>query len=414
MPYDLNGKELPRGIYQRKDGRYDARAVINGIKIQLYGFDLKVLIKEFNAAKLNVTNGISPAASKMTLNEWFDEWFRLYREPNVKQTSIAPMRTKYRISFGKYIGDMKLKDIRTVHIQAVISQLKQDGKASSTTREALGRVSKCLECAKNNGIISINPCLGVEVSWKKKTKLTRFLTPEEQQIFLNEANSSFYKEMFFVMFLTGMRIGEVGALKWEDVNFRKKCINIKSSLNCQYENGKKMMRITEPKTINSYRSIPFMGECEEMLKSQRKKYERYKELLGDRWRAQGELDGTVFFTTMGSNVTRYVAEKEINNLVKSINMRENFLATQEGREPNIIAPLYPHAIRHTFCSRCFRLGMHPKLVQTLMGHSDYTTTMNVYTHVMETDLLKESEKFPSALSDIPNDTSVYTKLYNIR
>ena len=50
-----------------------------------------------------------------------------------------------------------------------------------------------------------------------------------------------------------------------------------------------MMRITEPKTINSYRSIPFMGECEEMLKSQRKKYERYKELLGDRWRAKENL-----------------------------------------------------------------------------------------------------------------------------
>ena len=413
MSNDLNGKELPKGIYQRKDGRYDARAVINGIKIQLYGFDLKVLIKEFNEAKLNATNGLSPAASKMTLDEWFDEWFRLYREPNVKQTSIAPMRTKYRISFGKYIGDMKLKDIRTVHIQAVISQLKQDGKASSTTREALGRISKCLECAKNNGIISINPCYGVEVDWKTKIKLRRFLTTEEQRAFLNEASGSFYKEMFFVMFLTGMRIGEVGALKWEDVDFRKKCINIKSSLNCQYENGKKMMRITEPKTINSYRSIPFMGECEEMLKSQRKKYERYKELLGDRWRAQGELDGTVFFTTMGSNVTRYVAEKEINNLVKSINLRENFLATQEGREPNILEPLYPHAIRHTFCSRCFKMGMHPKLVQTLMGHSDYSTTMNVYTHVMEADLMKETAKFPSALSDVPNDTSVYTKLYDI-
>lgn len=67
-----------------------------------------------------------------------------------------------------------------------------------------------------------------------------------------------------------MRIGEVGGLKWEDIDWNKKCINIQRSLSCQYENGVKTMRLTKPKTHNSYRSIPFMAETEEILLSQKK------------------------------------------------------------------------------------------------------------------------------------------------
>jgi len=72
------------------------------------------------------------------------------------------------------------------------------------------------------------------------------------------------------MFLTGMRIGEVGGLKWSDVDFENKCININRSLSCQYEYGNKVMLLTTPKTHNSYRKIPFFGEAEEMYKSQKK------------------------------------------------------------------------------------------------------------------------------------------------
>ena len=59
------------------------------------------------------------------------------------------------------------------------------------------------------------------------------------------------------MFLTGMRIGEVGGLMWKDVDFNEKCLRINRSLSCQYEYGKKMLRLLSPKTHNSYRKIPF-------------------------------------------------------------------------------------------------------------------------------------------------------------
>lgn len=399
MPKDLKGRELPKGIYQRKDGRYEARALINGVKVQLYNFNLKELKVDFEKAKEEAKKGVDKKLSEITLDEWFEEWFTRYKVPKIKVTSINPMKTKYRSSFGKLIGDMRVVDIRNMDIQNVINTMQKDGKATSTMRDALGRVRDCLEAAKNNHIISENPCFDTTVPWENKTKERRFLSQEEQNIFLKQVENNWYKEMFYVMFLTGMRVGEVGGLRWEDVDFKNKCINVSHSLSCEYNEGVKTLRLTTPKTHNSYRKIPFMGEVEKMLLAQKKKQDRLRKKLGKRYRCNGELANCVFITSMGSPVLRYHAEKECKKVVKAINEVEAFESVKEKREPIIFGDVYPHAIRHTFCSRCFQLDMNPKVVQALMGHQHYSTTIDIYTHVMEKDINSEVCKMESAITE---------------
>lgn len=399
MPKDLKGRELPKGIYQRKDGRYEARALINGVKVQLYNFNLKELKVDFEKAKEEAKKGVDKKLSEITLDEWFEEWFTRYKVPKIKVTSINPMKTKYRSSFGKLIGDMRVVDIHNMDIQNVINTMQKDGKATSTMRDALGRVRDCLEAAKNNHIISENPCFDTTVPWENKTKERRFLSQEEQNIFLKQVENNWYKEMFYVMFLTGMRVGEVGGLRWEDVDFKNKCINVSHSLSCEYNEGVKTLRLTTPKTHNSYRKIPFMGEVEEMLLAQKKKQDRLRKKLGKRYRCNGELANCVFITSMGSPVLRYHAEKECKKVVKAINEVEAFESVKEKREPIIFGDVYPHAIRHTFCSRCFQLDMNPKVVQALMGHQHYSTTIDIYTHVMEKDINSEVCKMESATTE---------------
>ncbi len=403
MPKDLKGKELPKGIYQRKDGRYEARASINGIKIQLYNFNLKELRVEFEKRKEEAKQGVDKKLSNITLDEWFEEWFVRYKVPHIKETSVTPMKTKYRANFGRLIGNIKVADIRNMDIQDVINTMQREGKATSSMRDALGRVRECLESAKNNRIISENPCFDITVPWENVSKERRFLTQEEQNRFLQQVEDNWYKEMFYIMFLTGMRIGEVGGLKWEDVDFKNKCININRSLSCQYEAGEKTVRLTAPKTHNSYRKIPFMGEAEKMFLSQKKKQDKIKKELGKRYRSNGELSDLVFVTSMGSPVFRYHAEKEVKKVVKAINEQEAFDSVREQREPHYFEDLYPHAIRHTFCSRCFQLNMNPKVVQKLMGHQHYSTTIDIYTHVMQDDIHTEISKLESAVMVVPEE-----------
>ena len=403
MPKDLKGRELPKGIYQRKDGRYEARALISGIKIQLYNFNLKELKAEFEKRKEEAKQGVDKKLSNITLDEWFEEWFTRYKIPKIKETSITPMKTKYRANFGRLIGNMKVTEIRNMDIQDVINTMQREGKATSSMRDALGRVRECLESAKNNRIISENPCFDITVPWENVTKKRRFLSQEDQNRFLQQVENNWYKEMFYIMFLTGMRIGEVGGLKWEDVDFKNKCININRSLSCQYESGVKTVRLTTPKTHNSYRKIPFMGEAEEMFLSQKKKQEKIKKELGKRYRSDGDFLDLVFVTSMGSPVFRHHAEKEVKKVVKAINEQEAFDSVSEQREPHYFEDLYPHAIRHTFCSRCFQLNMNPKVVQKLMGHQHYSTTIDIYTHVMQDDIDSEICKLESAIVETPEE-----------
>lgn len=398
MAKGLNGKELGTGIRQREGGRYEARATINGITIDLYNTDLKQLKKEFEDAKKQARMSIDGKRQQITLNEWFEEWFAKYKVPIIKSTSIFAMKSKYYNTFGKLIGTMKVADICNIDIQESINTMQKEGRASSSIRDALGRVRDCLESAKHNRIISENPCFEISVPWENKRVLRRFLSVEEQNMFLQTVENNWYKEMFYIMFLTGMRIGEVGGLKWSDVDFKNECIHINQSLSCNYEKGVKKICLTTPKTHNSYRKIPFMGEAREMLLAQKKKQDKIKRELGKRYRSEGEFADLVFVTSMGSPVLRYHAERECKKVVKAINEAEAFESVREQREPNIFEDVYPHAIRHTFCSRCFEKDMNPKVVQVLMGHQHYSTTIEIYTHVTEQKFDDEIAKFGSAMA----------------
>ena len=399
MGKNLKGKELGKGIRQRKDGRYEARAVVEGINISIIKSSLKECLEEFKEAKKMASNNMDMKRVNITLNEWFEEWFEQYKKPYIKETSIYPLRSKYYNIFGNTLGDKKVAEINNIDIQSVINSMRDNGRAASSMRTALSIIRECLESAKNNRIIQVNPCIDIKIYWENKTTLRRFLSKEEQDLFLNKSknNGDWYYEMFYIMLHTGMRIGEVGGLKWEDVDFKNKCIHINRSLSCQYEKGKKIMRLTTPKTHNSYREIPFMGEVENMFNAQYKKQQRAKKNLGDRWREEVGFENFVFTSSMGSPVTRYIAEKQINKIVKEINEEEMFNAVKENRVPTLFEKVYPHALRHTFCSRCFECNMNPKVVQKIMGHQHYSTTIDIYTHVTNEKIEDEISKFNIAL-----------------
>lgn len=386
-------RKLPKGIRENK-GTYEARAMVNGVKICLYGSDLDHLIEEFHQAKEKVKNSIDYRKTMITLNEWFEEWFTEVKAHKVKETSIHPMKNNFKRTFGFYIGSKKLKDIKPLDVQRALNTMEQEGISNSAMREALGRLRECMEFAVGNQMITSNPCLIVEVPWTyKKAKEEIALTQEEQNALLNEVEDSWYKEMFYFMCLTGVRVGELGGLQWSDIDFSKKCITIRRSLSCSYCNGKKREMLVSPKTVNSTRQIPFLGEMEEVLKTQKEKQKRLKAELGERWRSGEEFSDLVFTTGMGSPCSRYIVDKEVKKVIKRIREKEAVLAVQEQREPKIIRDFHPHTLRHTFATRCFENKMEPKVVQSLLGHSSISITLNIYTHVLDNKMDEEIKKF---------------------
>lgn len=388
-------RKLPANIRQKANGIYEARKVIKGKTIYLSNKDLEQLISDFEVAKVKAQNDIM-GNPKITLDEWFDEWFETYKVPVIKESSINPMKGKYTRTFGKTIGRMKLCDIRNYHIQQALKQAKNKGVAVSTLKESVSRLSECLQSATNNLLIPMNPCFDIIVPWETQKKERRFLSVEEQNRFIEIAKTDFgwYYPMLMIMFQTGLRVGEVGGLKWQDIDFDKKVIHIQRALRCDYYNGVKTEKLTSTKTLNSVRDIPFLGNVEEMFKLQLKNQKMMKRELGSRWRSDSkEFEDIVFTTSMGSLASRYIVERVVNKVVAAVNLQENYDAVAENRQPVLMESVHPHAIRRTFCTRCFEADMNPKVVQKLMGHATYSTTIDIYTDVMKDKLDYEVEKF---------------------
>jgi integrase len=269
-----------------------------------------------------------------------------------------------------------------MQVQMAASDLCEEGYAKRTVQEAVSILRECLESARVNRMIIANPCVDIKIRDKNTVQERRVLSAEEQRIFLEEIKDEYYFEAFCILLLTGMRIGEFAGLQWQDVDFSNKCIYIKRSMMTGYVQGKKIAQLSTPKTFNSYRTIPFFGETEALLRSWADKQLICKQKMGDRWRADPAHGDLVFTTTVGSPVTRYVIVHAIKKIVDNINLKEYQRAANEHRAPILFTHLHPHAFRHTFATRCFEKGMDPLVVQSIMGHSNYATTIS-YTHVLD-------------------------------
>lgn len=389
MGKDLKGRELGKGISQRKDGRYEARAVINGKKINLYGLKLNELKREFEAEKDKVRKSNITHYSDATLNDWFEEWFEKYKKPTLKTTGVLPYRRKFVNTIGRLLGDKKLTDIEPFHIQTVVKQLVDEQYKTKSIRDAIAVLKLCCDAAIANKMIDFNPCIGCIVPNYDAIKKERVLSIREQEIFLDAVKNNYYEEAYNIMLLTGMRIGELGGLQWEDIDFENGFIQINRALYCQYDKGVKHSGLISPKTANSYRKIPFFGETKSYLLSQKKKQDRLKKELGDRWRCPEEFGNLVFTSSMGSPVTRYVLASDMNNILKNINLSEAYNAQREGRNPILMDSIHPHCLRHTFITRCFEKGMKAHVVQSIAGHANINMTMR-YTHTLDDSLQEEA------------------------
>ena len=146
------------------------------------------------------------------------------------------------------------------------------------------------------------------------------------------------------LLLTGLRVGEASALRWEDIDFVHKFIYVNKSLTYEYINGKKTLKITTPKTDNSVRKVPFFGETQKVLEKQHEKIiNRRKEKIKV-WRQLEQFGDLVFLTSLGSPVGRHNLESVLRGITKQINEmfgldiwvedREDFQDVEEQQNGN--------------------------------------------------------------------------------
>ncbi len=276
MGKDLKGKELGVGICQRKDGLYTARFVSKrtGKSVQKYFPKLQECRKWYADAKFEDEHGGINASGDMTVTAWFDYWIENIKGDSIRPNTIRNYKERFEHNIKKCIGNMILSEVKPMHCQNVLNQMKDDYK-SSTIYQTRITLYCMFSDAVENDVIYKNPVTkGIKHNIGKEPKKVRALTIDEQKKFLEVAEKSSNYNQFAFILQTGLRTGELIGLKWSDIDWEKRVIHIQRSMEYRYSVGE--WRIGEPKSKSGYRDVPLTEEAVAILKRQKEKLREIK------------------------------------------------------------------------------------------------------------------------------------------
>ena len=251
------------------------------------------------------------------------------------------------------------------------------------------------QLAVRDDIIRTNPSDGVMAQVKKKPGknhgVRHALTLEQQRAFMNyTANSPVFchwTPLFTVLLGTGGRIGEIIGLRWQDLDFEKRTISINHSVVYYAQEGaktrKSVFQVSLPKTEAGIRTIPMLDAVYDAFQEE---YEVQKENGFNSTEIDG-MTGFVFCNRFGNVHNPQTVNRTIKRILESCNAEEVLKAKKEKRQPVILPHFSCHHLRHTFCTRFCEQETNIKVIQSIMGHANIETTMDIYAEV--TDMKKE-------------------------
>ena len=404
MGKSLDGKELGNGIIQKKNGRYEARYVDRfGKRVSISGNDLKDVKRRFNEAIYENNKEIN-LRENIRLDEWYEKWMNIYKFDVIRENSKAYYNSVYRKHISPKLGKFYLKDITQVQIKELIKDLGKKGYEYETKNKARIILLDMFNKALDNEFVNRNPAKGITVK-RDEEKEVQVLSIEDQVSFFDCCKGTFYDNFFTVAISTGMRIGEIAALKQEDVDFENKLISVKRTLVYQkYEDDTcKTFHFELPKTKTSIRQIPINKQCELALKKQYLQKNIVKSKSPKK--CEKEFQDLLFTTKYNTPLNAQIIGEAIKRIVGEVNlMRDN---TEEMENFSC------HCFRHTFATRCFEAGIQPKTVQSYLGHASLQMTMDLYTSVLIEHKMTEMNKLGTVLEKISeNGDDIYQQKYD--
>ena len=374
MGKDLKGKELGVGICQRKDGLYTARFVskITGKSVQKYFPKLQECRKWLADARFADEHGNINAYENMTVNAWFEYWISNIKGDSIRPNTIRNYKERFEHNIKDCIGKMILSDVKPMHCQNVLNQMKDDYMTSTIYQTRITMYCMFSDAVDNDVILKNPVTKAVKYNIGKESKKPRALTIEEQKKFLEVAKGTSNYNQFAFLLQTGLRTGELIGLQWSDIDFKKKVIHVQRTMEYRYSVGE--WRIGEPKSESGYRDVPLTEEAISILKKQSDKLKDIKVI-------NMEFKDFIFLCRKGEPTKNSAYDTALFKLCDKAGIDRFSM----------------HVLRHTYATRAIEGGIRPKTLQVILGHSNVGITMNLYVHVTEDEKIKEVEKIENAL-----------------
>jgi integrase len=328
-------------------------------------------------------DGLVPGnADKITVNEMYDKY--MSQKYNLKPSTRNNYKYCYdhfvRPTFGReFLTKIKYSDVKDFYNWLMFEQ----GLQTNTLDNIHTQLHPTFDLAVKDDLIRKNPTDGAMTEIKKNTAAFRrkrhALTAPQQKAFMNHLCENYqfhgWEPIITVLLETGMRIGECLAITWNDLDFENRIIKVGKTLTYRPEPGNGcVVHISTPKTEAGERTIPMIDdEYDAFLEEY-----QIQKVLGF---GNSEIDGFrdfVFSTSEGNAYTPKSVNRAIKRVYEDYNKKEKEAAEKEDREPLLLPHFSAHNLRHTFCTRLCENESNLKVIQSVMGHSDIQTTMDIY------------------------------------
>lgn len=311
------------------------------------------------------------ANAGLTVSEYYARWRILYKENSgITAKSLAAYDEKFRNYIAPAIGELPLAAVRDVDLQGILNA--STGMSFSHLSKLRSVMQQLFTRAQRSRMLVFNPAIGLELpACTRRTR--RSLTERERELLLACEPDVPGALLFYTMLMTGLRPGELAALQWGDLDFQSMEIYVTKAL----ESGSQT-RIRGPKTEAGKRLVPM----------RRGLYERLLPL-------RGEPEDFVFHRDDG--------RAHNHNTLYQLWHRLRDEMERRGGAP-LADDLVPYCLRHTFCTDLQNAGVAINVAKELMGHSNISTTANVYTHRDERTLHRGIEQLDRAQAQAQRQT----------
>ncbi|MFD9659365.1 site-specific integrase [Streptomyces mirabilis] len=357
-------KRNPNGagsIWQRKDGRFEARVYVpqpDGTRKRktVYGSTWDECDEKRQELVRRDRQGIPTPSRSAKLSEWLPYWLEEYIRPQRKRTTYVKYEMHVRLYLVPLLGSRRLESLTTANVRQMISKVTEQASAA-TAKEAHRVLRTALTAACRDELISRNVVQLVPAPRVEPRELHPW-SLDETLTFLEAARTDPLYPAFVLAVALGMRRGEILGLQWRDVDLDRRTLTVRTTLN----RGGKELYLDTTKNRRA-RVIPIPLMCVAPLRWQRLRQAARRDAIGADWHDSDH----VFTTRSGRPI-------EPRNLYRSF-LR---IAASAG-----LPQVRLHDTRHGCASLLFAAGVAPRTVMEILGHSQIAVTMNVYTHVSD-------------------------------
>lgn len=357
-----------KNIYLRKDGRYikarkpDGRAVFGSVYGQRYE-EVKRELTLLKAQQYQQGDIVSRAYQSATMREWSEYWLEVLTRLFVKQTTYELYRSKVQKWILPRLGECPLESITQSRLQVFVCELRSE-LSPNTARDVYRLLKALLRAAKDRGLIRNEPWSGVRSRGGQLNAQPRVLDLQEQQRFEQLCRARNMPEFLLALY-TGLRIGELAALRVQDVDCEAGMLHVCHAAHRVQKSGEQGQKthlvLGEPKNHASQRDVPLPAFLVDILRQQIRDMPKDAFLFPGR---QGEM---IDPRTLQARMKRITGELELQGV-------------------------HCHTLRHTYATRCLEQKIGIEVLAELLGHSSPHITCQVYAHCTPQHKLEEVQK----------------------